>query len=93
MRLTGKTHGKNLTLFQSIGLAVYGVCFVLGVGIPMIVGESVLQSNFERIELSYAKDFRSILLGILFCILGTAWMIMGLIGVDQQHGNQNKRSR
>jgi len=79
--LTGKRRGKDLTLFQSVGLAVFGVCVVLGIGIPMIAVESVLQSRFESIGLSYPKDFRSILLGILMCILGTAWMVLGFIGV------------
>ena len=79
--LTGKRRGKDLTLFQSVGLAVFGVCVVLGIGIPMIVGESVLRSKFESIGLSYPKDFRSILSGILMCILGAAWMVMGFIGV------------
>jgi len=79
--LTGKSHGRDLTLFQSVGLAVFGVGLVLGLGIPMIVGESVLQSDFERIGLSYPKDFHSIVVGALMCILGTAWIVMGSIGV------------
>ena len=76
--LTGKSHGKNLTLFQSIGLAVLGLCVVLGIGVSAIVGEFVLQSNFERTGLPYTKDLR---FGILMCLLGGMWIALGLFGV------------
>src|SRR5579859_2144725 len=79
--LTGKSRGRDLTLFQSVGLAVFGVCLVLGIGIPMIVSESLLQSEFERMGLSYPKNFNSIVIGALMCILGAAWIVMGSIGV------------
>ena len=65
--LTGKSHGKNLTLFQSVGLAVLGLCVVLGIGVSAIAGEFSLQSRFERTGLTYTKDLR---FGILMCLLG-----------------------
>ena len=76
--LTGKSHGKNLTLFQSIGLAVLGLCVVLGIGVSAIAGEFILQSNFERTGLPYTKDLR---FGILMCLLGGIWSALGLFGV------------
>jgi hypothetical protein len=78
---TGKSRGKDLTLFQSIGLAAFGFCFVLGVGVPAIAFEFILQSDFERMGLPYAKDLSSILFGSVFCLLGGVWIVMGLVGV------------
>jgi len=78
---TGKSRGKSLTLFQSVGLAIFGVCFVLGIGIPAIVFEFQFQSELHKMGLSYPKRIDSILLGVLFCLLGTSWLVMGLIGV------------
>jgi hypothetical protein len=76
--LTGKIHGKNLTLFQSIGLAVLGLCVVLGIGVSAIAGEFILQSKFERTGLPYTKELG---FGILMCLLGGMWIAMGLFGI------------
>jgi len=76
--LTGKRHGKNLTLFQSIGLAVLGLCVVLGIGVSAIAGEFILQSNFERTGLPYTKDLG---FGILMSLLGGIWIALGIFGV------------
>lgn len=79
--LTGKSRGRSLTLFQSIGLSIFGLCFVFGVGIPAIVFEFRLQSQFQKLSLPYQKRIDSLLFGIIFCLLGTSWLVLGLIGV------------
>jgi hypothetical protein len=90
--LTGKSHGKDLTRFQAIGLAVFGLCVVLGVGVPSIVFESALQSDFERIGVPYSRNFSSILFGSLMCLLGGAWIAMGLLGLYKV-SRRSKRSK
>jgi len=92
--LTGKGHGKDLTRFQAIGLAVFGLCLVLGVGVPSIVFESALQSDFEKIGIPYSKDFSAILFGSLMCLLGGAWIAMGLFGLYKvvRRGKRSKLS-
>jgi hypothetical protein len=81
--LTGKSRGKDLTLFQAIGLAVFGLCLILGAGIPCIAFQSVLRSQFEKIGLPYTTDFSSILFGSLLCLLGGIWIVMGLVGITK----------
>jgi hypothetical protein len=78
---TGKSRGKDLTLFQAIGLAVFGLFFVLCAGVPTIVFQFALQSDFGRMRIPYAKDYSSLLYGILMCLLGGIWIVMGLVGV------------
>lgn len=79
--LTGKSRGKDLTMSQSIGLAIFGLFFVLFAGIPDILFEFSLQSEFDRMDLPYAKDVGALLSGGLMCILGGAWIAMGLVGI------------
>lgn len=79
--LTGRSRGKNLTLFQSIGLAVFGVCVVLGIGVSAIASEFVLRAKFERLNLVYPGFSKGVLFGSLICLLGGAWIVMGLFGV------------
>src|SRR5579863_1419207 len=89
--LTGKSRTKNLTLFQAVGLAVFGLCLVLGAGVPSIVFEWGLQSELKRIGLQYAKDSSSILFGSLLCLLGGIWIVMGLVGVAKIVRRRAKR--
>jgi hypothetical protein len=79
--LTGRSRGKTLTLFQSIGLAVFGVCVVVGIGVSAIAGQFMLRAKFERLNLVYPGFFEGILFGSLMCLLGGAWIVMGLFGV------------
>ena len=73
--LTGKNKGKDLTLFQSIGLAVWGLLVLLGMGVPFLVPVFGKWSVRGK-----AGDRSSIELGILMCLLGGAWIVMGLMG-------------
>ena len=79
--LTGKSKGKDLTLFQAIGLTILGLGVVLGIGVSAIAGEFILQSNFKRTGLPYTKDLREIVIGGLMILLGGVWTVIGLVGV------------
>jgi len=71
---TGKSRGKSLTLFQSVGLAIFGVCFVLGIGIPAIVFEFQFQSELHKMGLSYPKRISYLECSFAFLALrGWSW--------------------
>ena len=82
---TGKRNGKNLTLLQSVGLAVWGLCVVLGVGVPSIVG-----------EFSYtwfAPDWRAVLFGGVLSLAGAVWMVIGIASAIKAVRARNRRCR
>jgi len=81
--LTGKSHGKELTPFQSIGLALLGLWFVIFSGIPQMAHEFILESKSQGVHTSYPMDLSDILWHSLMCLLGGVWLVLGLVGVTK----------
>src|SRR5271169_4243775 len=72
--------GKNLTMFQSVSLAVFGLCVALGVGVPALVGEFSLESSFARMG-SHYRDVTMLFFGAAMILLALVMITNGLIGV------------
>jgi hypothetical protein len=89
--LTGKRRGKDLTLFQALGLAVVGFCVLFGIGIPAIILEFHSQPEFQKLGLSFPTNVNTILIGILMCLLGTSWVAIGLIGAVKAARRESRR--
>lgn len=91
--LTGKSHGKNLTLFQSIGLAGLGLLVAI-CGVSTIAYQFTGQSQWvwARTGMSYGKNYSSIAWGIGISLLGGMWTVMGLIGVAKAIRRREKAS-
>jgi uncharacterized membrane protein len=68
------TGGKNLTMFQSVGIAVVGLCIALGVGVPILVSELSLESTFGR-------RVSELVLGSGFILLGLLMIANGFVGI------------
>lgn len=71
---TGSTAGKNLTLFQSIGLMITGLGVALGVGLMLIASELHQESTFDR-------DFGQLFVGAAFFLWGIAMLVFGTVGI------------
>lgn len=82
---TGKRKGKNLTLFQSVGLAVWGLCVILGVGVPSMIGE------FHNAW--FPPDWRAVLFGGVLCLAGVVWMVVGIASARKALRARNRRRR
>ncbi len=80
---TGKRHGKNLSLFQSIGLVVFGLGVVFGIGLPLLVGE--FHHSYFPI------DLRAIFFGSVMCLAGVVWTIIGIIGATKAVRVRNRK--
>ena len=81
--LTGKSHGKEPSLFQSIGLALLGLWFVIFSGVPLIAYEFILESKFQGAHASYPRDLSDVQWHSLMCLLGGVWLVLGLVGVTK----------
>jgi hypothetical protein len=80
--------GKNLTMFQSVGLAIFGLCVALGVGVPVLVNEFSWESTFGRMGYRY-RDFSSLFFGIATILWGLAMITNGLLGIARRIGNKH----
>ncbi len=79
--LTGSTGGKNLTLFQSVGLIVTG----LGVGLG--VGASAIASALNR-EPTFHRNYGQLFTGGVFGLWGAAMVVYGVMGVVKIAGKR-----
>jgi hypothetical protein len=77
------TGGKNLTMFQSVGLAIFGVCVALGVGVPALVIEFSWESTFGRMGYRY-RDVSMLFFGIATILWGLTMITNGLLGVARR---------
>jgi hypothetical protein len=76
------TGGKNLTLFQSVGLAVIGVGFALGIGVPLLLNEFYLESKWARY--GYHRSLPFMVLGGGMILWGAVMVLNGLLGIARR---------
>jgi len=80
--------GKNLTPFQSVGLAVVGLCFALGVGVPLLVNESYLESQLARF--GYHRSLAVMVFGSVMILWGGVMIPNGLLGISRRIWKRNR---
>jgi len=74
--LNGKSHGKNLSLFQSLGLTIIGACFFV-TGILVIIAELFFRTALFRSFINLS----TILFGVGIGQIGGGWIVLGLRGM------------
>jgi hypothetical protein len=82
------TGGKNPTLFQSVGLAVVGLCFALGIGVPILLNEFYLESQLARY--GYHRSLPVTVFGSAMILWGTVMIFNGLLGVVRRIRKSNQ---
>jgi len=80
--------GKNLTLFQSVGLAVVGLGFALGIGVPLLLNEFYLESQIARY--GYHRSLPVMVLGVAMILWGAVMIFNGLLGVARRLQRRNR---
>jgi len=81
--------GKTLTLFQSVGLAVVGLCFALGIGVPIILNEFYLESQIARY--GYHRSLPIMVFGSVMILWGTVMAFNGLLGIARRIRNRYRQ--
>jgi hypothetical protein len=83
------TGGKNLTLFQSVGLVVIGLGVALGAGVPILMYELYFESKFARYGYSGSLSDRVIACAII--LWGAVMLFNGLLGIARRAMRKNQR--
>ena len=82
------TGGKNLTLFQSVGLVMIGFGVALGIGVPILVNESYLVSRLARF--GYHGSLWDRLVATAFLLSGAVMIFNGLLGIARRIRNKSR---
>jgi hypothetical protein len=82
------TGGKNLTLFQSVGLVVIGLGVALGAGVPIIVNELYFESKFARY--GYSGSLPDRVIGSAIILWGAVMLFNGLLGIARRIRRRNQ---
>jgi len=82
------TGGKNLTLFQSVALAVTGLAIAVGVGVPIFVHESYLESQLGRY--GYHRSLSDTVIASAFVLWGVVMIFNGLLGIARRLWTRNR---
>jgi hypothetical protein len=82
------TGGRNLTLFQSVGLVVIGLGVALGAGVPILLNEIYLESRLARY--GYHRSLSMMVLGSAFILWGAVMIFNGLLGIARRIWKRNQ---
>jgi hypothetical protein len=82
------TGGKNLTLFQSVGLVMIGFGVALGIGVPILVNESYLVSRLARF--GYQGSLSDRLVATAFLLWGVVMIFNGFLGIARRIRNKSR---